>query len=74
MIPDKQRIIDGQKAALSTIRADNKSVKSLVSGISVSIRHGTNNLGHKTNFQKAFESTIAMTNAKVSVDHFLNKI
>ena len=74
MMPANQRILDSQKAALSTIRADNKSVKSLVSGISVSIRTGTNNLGHKTNFQKAFESTIAMTNAKVSGKHLLMEI
>ena len=52
---------------ISTIK-DNKSVKSLVSGISLSIKTGTGQvMGGKTDFQKTLQETVSMTQAKVRV-------
>ena len=47
---------------------DNKSVVTLASGFSVSIRMGTGqNMAAKTDFQKVFQDTIALNNQKVSL-------
>ena len=52
---------------LSSIPA-NRSAKSLVSGLSVSIRTGSSQLrSAPSDFQKVFLETVALANAKVSI-------
>ena len=52
---------------LSSIPA-NRSAKSLVSGLSVSIKTGSSQLrSAPSDFQKVFLETVALANAKVSI-------
>ena len=59
--------VDDNPMNLSSVAA-NRSARSLVSGLSVSIRTGTSQLrSAPSDFQKVFLETVALANAKVSI-------
>ena len=59
--------VDDNRMNLSSVAA-NRSARSLVSGLSVSIRTGSSQLrSAPSDFQKVFLETVALANAKVSI-------